>query len=68
MIKENILVVLNDVEITHMELMKKLYEQVKYSFDGCVRLYGEKVKLNLEARKIIEHTGKKPDTYCIRKK
>jgi hypothetical protein len=64
-IKHNILSLLSDVELTHTELMEKLYNNVKESFDGGVQWYGEAVKLDLEARKIIERTGTKPEKYRL---
>ncbi len=64
-IKKNILSILKGVELTHTELMEKLYENVKDSFEGGVQWYGETVKLDLEARKIVERTGTKPDKYRL---
>lgn len=66
-IKDNILSILKDDELTHTELMEKLYDNVKDSFEGGVQWYGETVKLDLEARKIIERTGTKPDRYRLQK-
>ena len=66
-IKENILSVLKEDELTHTELMEKLYDSVKESFEGGVQWYGETVKLDLEARAIIERTGTNPDRYRLRK-
>jgi len=67
-IKENLLAILNEFELTHTELMEKLYDNVKDSFEGGVQWYGETVKLDLEARQIIERTGTKPEKYRLRKK
>jgi len=47
--------------------MEKLYDNVKDNFEGGVQWYGETVKLDLEARKIIERTGTKPDKYRLQK-
>jgi hypothetical protein len=66
LIKDNILTILNDTELTHTELMEQLYDSVKDIFEGGVQWYGETVKLDLEARKIIERTGAKPDKYRMR--
>ncbi len=66
LIKNNILSILKNVELTHTELMEKLYDNVKDSFEGGVQWYGETVKLDLEARKIIERTGTKPHRYRMR--
>ncbi|MEP7317720.1 MAG: hypothetical protein ABI921_03240 [Panacibacter sp.] len=65
-IKDNILSILKGFELTHTELMEKLYDNVKDNFEGGVQWYGETVKLDLEARKIIERTGTKPDKYRLR--
>jgi hypothetical protein len=46
--------------------MEELYSQVKDTFEGGVQWYGETVKLDLEARKIIERTNTKPEKYRLR--
>jgi hypothetical protein len=45
--------------------MERLYKNVKDTFQGGVQWYGETVKLDLEARKIIERTGTKPEKYRL---
>jgi hypothetical protein len=67
-IKDNILSILSNDELTHTALMEQLYNNVKDSFEGGVQWYGETVKLDLEARKIIERTATKPEVYRLRKK
>lgn len=62
-IRENIIAILLGKEMTHTELMEILYDRVKDTFDGGVQWYGETVKLDLEARKIIERVGTKPERY-----
>jgi hypothetical protein len=47
--------------------MEVLYERVKDIFEGGVQWYGETVKLDLEARKIIERTHTKPVRYRLGK-
>jgi hypothetical protein len=64
-IRNTILNLLVGVELTHTELMEQLYNEVKNNFEGGVQWYGETVKLDLEARKIIERTGTEPDRYRI---
>jgi lipoate-protein ligase A len=64
-IKENLLRILSETEPTHTELMEKLYENVKDTFEGGVQWYGETVKLDLEARKLIERTQTKPEKYRL---
>jgi len=46
--------------------MEKLYSNIKDSFEGGVQWYGETVKLDLEARKIIERTNTKPQKYRLK--
>ncbi len=64
-IKESLLSVLQKKSLTHTELMEQLYSRVKDSFEGGIQWYGETVKLDLEARKIIERTDTKPEKYRI---
>lgn len=64
-IRQSLLVVLEGKELTHTELMEALYERVKDHFDGGVQWYGETVKLDLEARKVIERTKTKPEKYRL---
>lgn len=66
-IKQNILMILAKSELTHTELMERLYNNVKDNFEGGVQWYGEVVKLDLEARAIIERTKEKPEKYKISK-
>lgn len=66
-IKENILSILSNNELTHTELMEALYAMVKDKFEGGVQWYGETVKLDLEARKLIERTTSKPEKYKLKK-
>ena len=65
-IKATILSILSECEPTHTELMEQLYAQVKDTFEGGVQWYGETVKLDLEARKVIERTDNKPEKYRLR--
>jgi len=67
MIRKHLLKILAKEELTHTELMEKLYSQVKDSFDGGVQWYGETVKLDLEARNILERTPTKPVKYRLKK-
>ncbi len=66
-IKANLLAVLKKTELTHTDLMETLYQRVKDEFEGGVQWYGETVKLDLEARGILERTGKKPEKYRVAK-
>jgi hypothetical protein len=51
---------------SHTELMSALERKLKGKFDGNVSWYGETVKLDLEARRIVERTGAKPQKYRLR--
>jgi hypothetical protein len=64
-IKKHLLAVLKKTPLTHTDLMEALYERVKDEFEGGVQWYGETVKLDLEARGVIERTGKKPEMYRL---
>ena len=65
-IRDNMLAILKEEELTHTDLMEKLYTKVKDTFEGGVQWYGETVKLDLEARDIIERTGRKPEKYRLK--
>ena len=67
-IKKHLLAVLKKTELTHTDLMEALYRRVKDEFEGGVQWYGETVKLDLEARGILQRTGKKPEKYRLKKK
>lgn len=64
-IRENLLNILDEMELTHTELMEELYARVKDKFEGGVQWYGETVKLDLEARQLIERTNSKPEKYKL---
>ena len=65
-LKEAILSALQDKELTHTELFNKLNKSLKSKFLGNISWYGETVKLDLEARKIIERTSSKPQKYRVK--
>ena len=64
-IREHLLEILAESELTHTELMEVLYARVKDRFEGGVQWYGETVKLDLEARQIIGRTKTKPERYRL---
>jgi hypothetical protein len=64
-LKSAILCVLKDRELTHTELFNQLNKRLKGRFSGNVSWYGETVKLDLEARKIIERSSSKPQKYRL---
>lgn len=64
-LKTAILAALRKKELTHNELFEHLNKSVKGKFAGNISWYGETVKLDLEARKIIERTDSKPQRYRV---
>jgi hypothetical protein len=64
-LKTAILAGLRKNELTHDELFEYLNKNLKGKVDGNISWYGETVKLDLEARKIIERTGSKPQRYRV---
>jgi hypothetical protein len=64
-IKENIIAILTEFELTHTELMEELYARVKDNFEGGVQWYRATVKLDLEARQVIVRTKTKPERYKL---
>jgi hypothetical protein len=62
-LKTAILSALRDGELTHTELFSRLNKRLRGKFSGNISWYGETVKLDLEARKIIERTDSKPQKY-----
>ena len=65
-LKTAILTALRKKELTHTELFDQLNKNLKGKFDGNISWYGETVKLDLEARKIIERTASRPQRYKVR--
>lgn len=65
-IKSTLISILEVSELTHTELMESLYTRLKDTFDGGIQWYGEVVKLDLEAREIIERTKSKPVKYRLK--
>jgi hypothetical protein len=49
----------------HTDLMEAIYQEVKDILDGNAQWYGETVKLDLEARKIIKRDSSKPQIYSL---
>jgi hypothetical protein len=62
-LKRAILSALKQKELTHTELFTKLNKALKGKFSGNISWYAETVKLDLEARKIVERTSAKPPKY-----
>jgi hypothetical protein len=53
-------------DLTHTELFNRLNKSLKGKFSGNISWYGETVKLDLEAKKIIERTASKPQKYRLK--
>ena len=64
--KEAILSALQNKELTHPELMYQLNKSLKGKFSGNISWYAETLKLDLEARQIIERTSSKPQKYRVK--
>jgi hypothetical protein len=67
-LKNAILSALRNKELTHAELFNRLNKRLKEKFSGNISWYAETVKLDLEARKIIERTSSRPQRYRTKRK
>jgi len=67
-LKGAVLSALKNQELTHTELFNHLNKSLKGRFAGNISWYGETVKLDLEARKMIERTSSKPQKYQLKSK
>jgi len=65
-LRQGILSALQNRELTHTELFNQLNKRLRSKFAGNISWYGETVKLDLEARKIIERTSSKPQKYRLK--
>jgi uncharacterized protein DUF6958 len=65
-LREAILSALRKNELTHTELFGCLNKNLKGKVSGNISWYGETVKLDLEARRIIERTTSKPQRYRLK--
>ena len=65
-LKKAIMSALRKDEITHTELFGRLNKSLKDKFSGNISWYGETVKLDLEARRMIERTSSKPQKYRLK--
>ena len=65
-LKKAILSALRNKELTHTELFSRLNKSLKGKFSGNVSWYGETVKLDLEARKIVQRTSSNPQKYRLK--
>jgi Family of unknown function (DUF6958) len=65
-LKKAILSALLNEELTHNELFDRLNQSLKGKFSGNISWYAETVKLDLEARKIIQRTSARPQKYRLK--
>jgi hypothetical protein len=65
-VKNAILSALRENHLTHTELFSQLNKSLKGKFPGNISWYGETVKLDLEAKKMIERTASKPQRYRLK--
>ena len=64
--KAAILAALRRAELTHTELLNDLTKSLKGKFSGNVGWHLMVVKLDLEARKLIERTSSSPQRYRLK--
>lgn len=64
-LKDAIMSALSNKELTHAELLNYLVTSLQGKVAGNIGWYGETVKLDLEARKIIGRTSTKPQKYLL---
>ena len=64
-LEEAILSALRKNDLTYAELFSRLSKSLKGKFSGNISWYGETVKLDLEAKKIIERAASKPQKYRL---
>ena len=65
-LKKAILSALQNKELTHTELFNQLNKTLKGKFSGNISWYAETVKLDLEARRILQRTSSKPQKYRLK--
>ena len=65
-LKKAILSALRGKELTHTELFRRLNRGLKGGFPGNISWYAETVKLDLEARKMVERIASKPPRYRLK--
>jgi hypothetical protein len=67
-LRNAILSALQKNDLTQTELFGHLNKNLKGKFSGNISWYGETVKLDLEAKKMIERTASKPQKYRLKTK
>ena len=64
-IKQAIVTVLDNKELTQLELMSGVEQMLRGKFYGSIGWYAEGVKLDLEARKVVARVGARPQRYIL---
>lgn len=54
-----------DAPLTFTELAERVGAALRGRFDGSIDWYVETVKLDMEAKRVIERTGSKPQRYRL---
>ena len=68
-IKSELIFCLKVKDLTHLELMSCIEKRLQGNFEGSIGWYAETVKLDLEARDIIQRSKEKePQTYMLTEK
>lgn len=65
-VKAAMLKILQSKELTHTELMEQMNRTLEKKFQDNISWYSETVKLDLEARKVIQRTASRPQRYRIK--
>jgi len=65
LVKSAILEILQHHSLSHTELMEAIHQRVKDTLQGNAQWYGETVKLDLEARHLIQRSKAKPPIYSL---
>ena len=65
-VKQALVGAMRNKELTHTELLGQVNKSLKGKFSDNISWYAETVKLDLEARKIMERTSSKPQKYRLR--
>ncbi|TFF40793.1 DUF6958 family protein [Mucilaginibacter psychrotolerans] len=64
-IRSAILDILQKGPLSHTDLMEAIHQHIHGHFSGNAQWYGETVKLDLEARNVIQRSKAKPPLYSL---
>ncbi len=64
--KAALLDILRGQELNHNQLFEQLNQNLQGKFAGNIGWYGETIKLDLEARGLIQRTNSKPQKYRLK--